>query len=92
MKQQDNFVPFCDKCALENNSIFKHLTRDESEQLNFEKDFRHYKKGDVLYKEGNRISGFYCINIGIIKVYKTGLDGKEQIIRFARPGDIIAYR
>jgi CRP-like cAMP-binding protein len=25
-------------------------------------------------------------------VFKTGLDGKEQIIRFARPGDIIAYR
>jgi CRP/FNR family transcriptional regulator, polysaccharide utilization system transcription regulator len=92
MKQQDNYVPFCEKCALENNSIFKHLSRDESEQLNFEKDFRHYKKGDVLYHEGNRISGFYCINAGIIKVYKTGLDGKEQIIRFARPGEIIAYR
>jgi len=92
MKQQDNYVPFCEKCALGNNSIFKHLNRDESEQLNFEKDFRHYKKGDVLYHEGNRISGFYCINSGIIKVYKTGLDGKEQIIRFARPGEIIAYR
>lgn len=92
MKQQDNYVPFCEKCAMEKNSIFKHLTMDESEQLNFEKDFRHYKRGDVLYHEGNRISGFYCINSGIIKVYKTGLDGKEQIIRFARPGEIIAYR
>lgn len=92
MKQQDNYVPFCEKCALENNSIFRYLNREESEQLNFEKDFRHYKKGDVLYHEGNRISGFYCITSGIIKVYKTGLDGKEQIIRFARPGEIIAYR
>jgi CRP-like cAMP-binding protein len=92
MKQQENYVPFCEKCALENNSIFKHLNRDESEQLNFKKDFRHYKRGGVLYHEGNRISGFYCINSGIIKVYKTGLDGKEQIIRFARPGEIIAYR
>jgi CRP-like cAMP-binding protein len=92
MKQQDNFVPFCEKCALENNSIFRYLNREESEQLNFEKDFRHYKRGDVLYHEGNRISGFYCITSGIIKVYKTGLDGKEQIIRFAKPGEIIAYR
>jgi CRP-like cAMP-binding protein len=85
-------MPFCDKCALETNSIFKHLTREEAEKINFEKDFRHYKKGDVLYHEGNRINGFYCINSGIIKVFKTGFDGKEQIIRFAKPGDIIAYR
>ena len=92
MKQHDFYVPLCEKCALDNSSIFKHLTRDEAERLNFEKDFRHHKKGDILYHEGNRISGFYCINSGIIKVYKTGLDGKEQIIRFAKPGDIIGYR
>jgi len=51
-----------------------------------------YKRGDILYNEGNRISGFYCIHSGIIKVFKTGIDGKEQIIRFARKGEIIAYR
>jgi CRP-like cAMP-binding protein len=92
MKHHNLSIPLCEKCALDNNSIFKHLTADESQQLNYEKDHRVYKRGDVLYKEGNRISGFYCISNGIIKVYKTGLDGKEQIIRFARPGDIIAYR
>jgi CRP/FNR family transcriptional regulator, polysaccharide utilization system transcription regulator len=92
MKQHDTYIPFCDKCALETNSIFKNLNREEVEKLNYEKDFRRYKRGDILYHEGNRISGFYCINKGTIKVYKTGLDGKEQIIRFAKPGDIIAYR
>ena len=85
-------ILFCDKCAFEINSIFKHLKKEEAEKLNSLKDSRNYKKGTVLYHEGNRISGFYCINSGIIKVYKTGMDGKEQIIRFAKPGDIIAYR
>jgi len=92
MKQQDIHIPLCDKCSLESGSIFKHLTPDEMEILNFEKDFRQYKRGDILSQEGNRISGFFCINSGIIKVFKTGFDGKEQIIRFAKPGDIIAYR
>lgn len=92
MKQQDFFVPFCDKCALETNSVFKHLSKDETVKINYEKDFRNYKRGDVLYHEGNRINGFYCINKGIIKVFKTGIDGKEQIIRFAKTGEIIAYR
>jgi len=92
MKHQEVPVPFCDKCALETGAIFRHLNRDEVDILNFEKEFRQFRRGDVLYNEGSRISGFYCIHSGIIKVFKTGLDGKEQIIRFAKPGDIIAYR
>jgi CRP-like cAMP-binding protein len=92
MKQQDIQVPLCGKCSLESGSIFKYLSPDEIELLNFEKDFRKYSRGDILYQEGNRISGFYCINSGIIKVFKTGFDGKEQIIRFAKRGEIIAYR
>jgi CRP-like cAMP-binding protein len=92
MKHQDIQVPLCDKCSLESSSIFKYLKSDEVISINFEKDFRQYKRGDILYQEGNRISGFYCVNSGIIKVFKTGFDGKEQIIRFAKQGDIIAYR
>lgn len=92
MKHQDIQLPLCDKCSLESSSIFKHLKPDEVTSINYEKDFRQYKRGDILYQEGNRISGFYCINSGIIKVFKTGFDGKEQIIRFAKKGDIIAYR
>jgi len=92
MQKVDLTVPLCDDCAFERNAIFRHLTSEEKIQLNFEKEFRLYKRGDVLYREGNRISGFFCINAGIIKVFKTGLDGKEQIIRFAKKGEIIAYR
>lgn len=92
MKHQDIQIPLCEKCSLESASIFKYLEPDEVTTINFEKDFRQYKRGDMLYQEGNRISGFYCINSGIIKVFKTGFDGKEQIIRFAKKGDIIAYR
>lgn len=92
MKQQENQIPLCAKCSFDSDGIFRNLTAEETDILNFEKDFRQYKRGDVLYQEGNRISGFFCINNGIIKVFKTGFDGKEQIIRFAKKGDIIAYR
>jgi len=92
MKQQEVPVPYCDKCAYETGSIFKHLSPKEVDMINFEKEFRQYKRGEILYNEGSRISGFFCIHSGIIKVFKTGLDGKEQIIRFAKSGEIIAYR
>jgi CRP-like cAMP-binding protein len=92
MKQEELPVPLCNKCSAEIGAIFGHLTPDEVNLINFEKDFRQYKRGEILYNEGSRISGFYCIHSGIIKIFKTGFDGKEQIIRFAKPGDIIAYR
>ncbi len=92
MKEQEIPIPFCNTCALETGSLFRFLNNDETDRINFAKEFRKYKRGELLYKEGSRISGFYCVHRGIIKVYKTGLDGKEQIIRFAKSGDFIAYR
>jgi len=72
--------------------LFKKLTGDEFSRLNYDKTCSVYKRGTVLYREGSRLTGFYCITKGIIKIYKTGIDGKEQIIRFAKRGEIIAYR
>jgi CRP/FNR family transcriptional regulator, polysaccharide utilization system transcription regulator len=77
---------------LSNFQLFKKLTEDEFSRLNFDKTCSVYKRGTVLYREGSRLTGFYCITKGIIKIYKTGIDGKEQIIRFAKRGEIIAYR
>ncbi len=75
-----------------NHILFRHLTESEFGKVNDEKVTEHHKRGSVLYHEGNRINGFYFISEGIIKVYKTGFDGKEQILRFAKSGDIIGFR
>lgn len=90
--KQNSYIPDCYDCSLEYNSVFKYLTKDEMDRINYEKKCCHYKKGKILYNEGSRINGCYCINKGVIKIYKTGIDGKGQIIRFAKGGDIIAYR
>ncbi len=37
-------------------------------------------------------SGLYCINSGKVKIYQRGYEGKEQIIRLAKNGDILGYR
>jgi CRP-like cAMP-binding protein len=84
--------PICDNCNIEHKTIFKKLTPEEIEYLNLNKVCNVYEKGTILYKERSRISGIYCINKGILKIYKTGIEGREQIIRFAKPGEIIGYR
>ena len=85
-------IPFCDQCTSSITSIFKNLSESEFEDLNYMKSCNYHKRGEIIYHEGNRPTGVYCISKGIIKLYKTGIEGKEQIIRFAKKGDIIGYR
>lgn len=51
-----------------------------------------YKKGQVLFHEGTRPLGVFCVNSGRIKVYRIGLDGKEQITRVSAAGDLLGYK
>lgn len=90
MKSQTN--PLKTECFIDSSSIFRHLTQDELYQMPIDQDPDTYKRGTVIYSEGSRINGFYCVQKGIIKIYKTGFDGKEQIIRFAKKGDIMGFR
>ncbi|RPI46704.1 MAG: Crp/Fnr family transcriptional regulator [Bacteroidetes bacterium] len=82
----------CDSCTIRTQPLFRHLTEEEIQDISLNKITEFFKRGSVIYQEGNRMKGFYCVNNGIVKIYKTGFDGKQQIVRFARKGDIIGYR
>ena len=84
--------PTEEECDLNGFQLFKKLKDQEIAQLNYDKTCSLYKKGSIIYREGSRLTGFYCVTKGILKIFKTGIDGKEQIIRFAKKGEIIAYR
>ncbi|OQX97529.1 MAG: hypothetical protein B6I24_08430 [Bacteroidetes bacterium 4572_128] len=87
-----NLESSCRNCLYKINLPFRYLTNLESENLSCDKSILFYEKGEKIYREGSYLSGFYCVTEGIVKLYKTGINGKEQIIRFAKAGDIIAYR
>lgn len=84
-------IPACEFC-FKQNDIFKHLSKDELDLLKYSKLCNFYERGDVIYHEGNRNRGIYCVNSGIVKHYKTGIDGKEQIVRFSKKGDLFGFR
>lgn len=91
MKHLTN-IPECIDCVRQVSNIFSHLRPEELSYLDDQKNCSFHKRGTILYHEGNRTNGCYCINKGIVKLYKTGTEGKEQIIKFAKRGDIIGYR
>jgi len=82
----------CSSCIIRTHPLFRHLNEEEIQDISLNKITETYKRGSIIYREGNRMKGFYCVNSGIVKIYKTGFDGKEQIVRFAKPGDLIGYR
>src|SRR4030042_4558959 len=44
-------------------------------------------RGDILVFEGEPAEALYFVVSGVVKVFKTSADGKEQILRIIRPGD-----
>lgn len=84
--------PDCQNCTSRNASLLGCCRGIELEQLSATKSCYAYKKGQLIFHEGGKPSGLYCIHSGKIKIAKMGSDGKEQIVRLAKPGDVIGYR
>ncbi len=85
-------VPSCDKCESANSSIFCVLSKTELSILSQSKSHISYKKGQMIFYEGNHPLGLYCIYSGKVKIHKLGHDGKDQILRLAKNGSVIGYR
>src|SRR5258708_4631426 len=52
----------------------------------------HFKKGELIFKEGDKVNGIYFVYSGKLKVHKKWGTEKELIIRFAKKGDIFGHR
>lgn len=84
--------PDCQQCLSRKNSLLGCCHGQELEDLSASKSSCLYKKGQVIFTEGSKPSGLHCVHSGKVKVCKMGSDGKEQIIRLAKPGDVVGYR
>lgn len=82
----------CEHCEMRHKSMFGVLCEHERKALNMSKSCKQYPKGQMLFHEGSRPLGVYCINKGKIKIYKLGPDGKEQIVHISTGGELLGYR
>lgn len=46
----------------------------------------------MVFYEGKTPTGVYCLEKGAVKIYRVGMDGKEQIVRFSTPGSLLGIR
>jgi CRP-like cAMP-binding protein len=81
-----------ENCIDNLKSVFTVLTPDEKEFIKKQLISNFYKKGEVIFKEGDKPTGLICLSDGKVKVFKEGVGGREQIIRMAKPVGFIGYR
>lgn len=81
----------CELCASRKHSLFSELSEQHICTISEQKNSISHKKGQILYYEGTKPLGIFCIKSGVVKVYKTASNGKEQIIHLAKGGDFLGY-
>lgn len=67
--------------------VFENMAQDDMEKIKTITTSQSFKKGDIIFREGDRLETLYIVNSGLIKLYKISEDGKEQIVRILFPGD-----
>ncbi len=82
----------CLDCTNTNCLIKKHsLNANLNESIARKHEFK-CKKGQHFVLEGAPVHGLFFIQNGKVKVSKTGIHGKEQIVRLCTNGEVIGHR
>ncbi len=66
--------------------LFGGMSEDQLSQISGISQERNYKRSEAIFWEGDPGIGFYVVVGGKVKVYKTSLEGKEQILHIYGPG------
>ncbi|HCM20395.1 MAG TPA: Crp/Fnr family transcriptional regulator, partial [Porphyromonadaceae bacterium] len=74
------------------SEIWRILTEDQRELVRESAEIVHYKKGQMIYVEEEQPSNLICLLKGKVKIFKTGVGGRTQIIRMIRPVQYFGYR
>ncbi len=82
----------CETCVNVNCFIKKHIHLKEMKNYVDKKHSFKCKKSQQFIIEGAPIQGLYFVYSGKVKTVKTGINGREQIVRFTKAGDTVGFR
>ncbi|MHB1125960.1 MAG: Crp/Fnr family transcriptional regulator [Bacillota bacterium] len=71
-------------------TIFNELADEEMEKVASIVLTRRYKKGMIIFMEGEPGDGLYFVKAGRVKVAKILEDGREKTLHYLQEGDIFA--
>ncbi len=82
----------CEQCIVREFSSLKALSKDELIKMANCKTSYTIKKGEPIFEEGENVNGIYCVKDGVCKLTKLSANGKDQIVKLAKPGELLGQR
>ena len=73
-------------------SLFYNLKPREKDLMRKSFTCSYYKKGEIIYRDGDTPRALVCLIKGKVKIFKEGVGGRDQIVRMAKPIGFIGYR
>lgn len=82
----------CENCIVRKFNALRALSKEELKVVSDSKVSRTVKKGEVIFGEGEKLGGIYCVRNGVSKLAKLSPNGKDQIVKLASKGEVLGQR
>ncbi len=82
----------CEQCIVRQFSSLKALGKEELLKMADCKTSYTIKKGELIFEEGEITNGIYCVKDGVCKLSKLSSNGKDQIVKLVKPGELLGQR
>jgi CRP/FNR family transcriptional regulator len=76
--------------VLEKTALLSGLTSAELQQLAARTVRKRFSSGELLFSEGEPCHGLHIIAAGKVRIFKTSLGGREQVLAVNVPGESVA--
>lgn len=81
----------CTNCTTKKEGFFCSLSPAITSIINSNKKTKKFKKGEIIYLEGQVGEGIYCIQTGKIKMVRKDGNGKDAIINIQGHGELVGH-
>lgn len=82
----------CEQCIVRQLSSLKTLSKEELLKIADCKSSYTIKKGQNIFDEGETLNGIFCIREGVCKLSKLSANGKDQIVKLIKSGELLGQR
>ena len=76
--------------TLEKNALFTSLSKAELQMLATRSVLKTFSTGQLLFSEGEGCKGLHVIARGNVRIFKTSINGREQVLAVNGPGESVA--
>lgn len=82
----------CENCIIRKFNALRAMNKEELKAVSDSKVTKTVKKGELIFDEGDKLGGVYCVREGVTKLSKLSSNGKDQIVKLASKGEVLGQR